>query len=464
MGVFTGGCTIESAEAVCNAGHDLPIHVLEGISSLVDNNLLQRNETASEEVRFTMLQTIREYALEELASRGEIDFTRRAHAAYAIVLAEEGAAQIREEDRVNWLAAWDAEHDNLRQAVDWLIAAGNGAWALRLGTALFAFWERREHLAEGRERLEAILKLTAEAPPSRERARAAWYAGIFAEQQGDFEAAVRLNREALQVYREVGDPKGTAVQLANVGHTLAAAGRAGEAQPFFEESLAACKELGDPAAIAGAQSNFAAFARGQGQLTWARSLLEEALASFRKLGDNSAVGWSLSHLGDIAFDEGNLEDACRLYEQTYELFRSIGERWGMARSLADLGRAAAEKDDLSGARSLLEQALKLFADLSYTRGIAKLLEEFACLAVREAKLEEALVLCASAEALRQKVGMPMRPNERAKLADAVDTAWRGVDAQTAAAAWSAGMRMTAEEAVECALNGSTVRHESSARN
>ena len=132
LAVFPAGCTLESAEAVTNPRRDLGIAVLDGISSLLDKNLLQRNDHESGESRFTMLQTIREYAVEQLTASRDAEFTKRAHAAYCIVLAEEGAAQITEEHRASWLALWDAEHDNLRDALDWLIERDNGEWALRL--------------------------------------------------------------------------------------------------------------------------------------------------------------------------------------------------------------------------------------------------------------------------------------------------------------------------------------------
>ena len=172
LAVFSSGCTLESTEAVCNTRRDLEIPVLDGISSMVNQHLLQREEEKTAEGRFTMLQTIREYALERLSASGEEEFTRRAHAAYCVVLAEEGVAELTEVERANWLTLWDAEYDNLRDALDWLIRTESGQWALRLGTALFAFWERREHLAEGRERLEGVLNMRSTAGPTGIRARA----------------------------------------------------------------------------------------------------------------------------------------------------------------------------------------------------------------------------------------------------------------------------------------------------
>ena len=409
LAVFAGGCTPESAEAVCNTRRDLDIGVLDGISSLVNKNLLARKEQDTQEGRFTMLQTIREYALERLNASGEEEFTRRAHAAYCVVLAEEGAAQVAEEDRANWLAVWDAEHDNLRDALDWLIGTENGQWALRLGTALFAFWERREHIAEGRERLEGVLNMKSAAPPSSERARAAWYAAIFADQQGDSRRAVRLHQESLHIYRDLGDRKGTAVQLAYVGHALRQAGNVAEARPFFEQSVAAFRQLGDGTALAGALSNFAEFVMAQGEYALARSLLEEALSIFRELGNASGAGWSMNHLGDVAFEENDFANASRLYNAGHDVFQGLRDPWGIARSLTDLGRLASEQNDHEGARALLERALRTFAELGHTRGVARVLEELACVAVREQDFEHALTLCAAAEGLRQRIGSAEAP-------------------------------------------------------
>lgn len=452
LAVFTGGCTLESAEAVCNTRRDLDIDVLDGMSSLLNKNLLDRSDQQNGEGRFTMLQTIREYALERLKAGGEEEFTRRAHAAYCIVLAEQGAAQVAEEDRATWLAIWDAEYDNLRDALDWLIETESGEWALRLGTALFAYWERREHLAEGRARLEAILKMNSVASRTRERARTAWYAGIFADKQGDFPRAIRLNKESLSIFRELDDRKGIAAQLGYLAHALHQAGNVAEARSFFEQSLAACRELKDPAAIATTLSNFAEFVAAQGEYLLARSLFEEALSLFRQLGNGSSVGWSLNHLGDVAFDEKDFAEASRFYHEGYEAFRRAGDRWGIARSLADLGRLASEKNDQKGARSLFETALRVFAELGHIRGIARVMEGLACVAVREGNRDKAVTLCAAAEGLRQRVGAPKRPAETAQLAHILEPARRDRDQAAIDALCAEGFHMPLEEAMHYALN------------
>ena len=452
LAVFSGGCTLESAEAVCNARRDLELPVLDGISSMINKHLLQRKEEQTAEGRFTMLQTIREYALERLSASGEEEFTRRAHAAYCVVLAEEGAAELAEEDRANWLTLWDAEYDNLRDALDWLIQDESGPWALRLGTALFAFWERREHLAEGRERLEAVLNMRSTAGPTGVRARAAWYAAIFADQQGDFGRAIRLHHESLRIYRELGDRKGIAAQLGYVGIVLRRSGNVAEARTFYEQSVSACRQLGDGAALARALSNFGEFSIAQGDHALARSLFEEALSIFRELGDESGVGWSLNHLGDMAFEENDLDEASRLYRAGYDVFQELGDRWGMARSLTDLGRLASEQSEQEDARLLLKQALRTFVGLEHTRGVARVLEELACVAVREQNFEHAITLSAAAVGLLQRIGKLKRQSERARLDRILQPAWREIDQLASRAAWANGLRMPMVQAINYALN------------
>jgi predicted ATPase len=451
LAIFAGGCTLESAEAVSNTRRDLEIGVLDGVSSLVDQNLLQRSEQESGEVRFIMLQTVREYALERLAASGEVEFTRRAHAAYCIVLAEEGISEASEKRMESWLLVWDAEHDNLRAALDWLVETDHGEWALRLGLALYAFWERREDLAEGRDRLEAVLNLPSAASPTRQRARVAWYAANLANAQGDFAAANRLHHESLDIYIKLGDRKGMAAQLSYIGLNLRWAGDLAAARARLEQSLAICRELEDRAVTAAALNNLAGVVAAQEDHAGARALFEEALSVFRELGDQRSIGWSFNHLGDVARDQSRFADARYLYQEAVEIFRGIGDRWGLGRSFTDLGWLLFEQNDFRAAHSVFEQALRICAELGYKRGIAKVLEGCACVAAREGEFDRALLLGGAAEGLRHKIGAPARPPERAKFDSVLQPACRSCDPEAAKSTWMAGWRIPLDQAIRCAL-------------
>jgi predicted ATPase/DNA-binding winged helix-turn-helix (wHTH) protein len=143
FGVFIGGGTLEAAEAICNTARDLGIDLFDGLSSLVDKNLVQHAERPGSDARFTMLETIREYALERLAASGEEAATRRAHAAYCLVLAEEGNPELSSAERTLWLSRCDLEIDNFRSALDWLFATHDLDWGLRLSVALFRLRDMR---------------------------------------------------------------------------------------------------------------------------------------------------------------------------------------------------------------------------------------------------------------------------------------------------------------------------------
>src|SRR6266571_6277900 len=171
LSVFVGGCTLEGVEAVCNTKQELGLDVLEGMASLVDKSLVQQIERPGAESRFVLLDTVREYGLERLAASGEEHATKRAHAAYCLVLAEESASQAADPARTEWVSLFEVENDNFRTALEWLTLTGNADWGLRLGAALFQFWDMREHLTEGRDRLGKLLKLEGATARSNTRAR-----------------------------------------------------------------------------------------------------------------------------------------------------------------------------------------------------------------------------------------------------------------------------------------------------
>ncbi len=210
LSVFAGGCTLEAAEAVCNTLEDLGVDVLDGVTSLVDNSLLVQRASEERELRFLMLETFREYGREQLIATGEADATARAHAAYMLVVAEEENLEMTPADRETWLRCCDVEHDNFRAASHWLVGSSDAEWALRLGAALFRFWEQRDHLTEGREMLARMLALPGAAAPTRLRARALYCASMLADIQGDHDTALTLGREAYRIYRELGDTQGVA--------------------------------------------------------------------------------------------------------------------------------------------------------------------------------------------------------------------------------------------------------------
>jgi predicted ATPase len=448
ISVFAGGCTLEGVEAVCDAKGDLDQDLLDGMSSLVDKSLLQQVEPATGESRFVMLETIREYALEKLEASGEEAITQRAHAAYYLVLAEEKAAEYCGAEGPEWIERFAVEHDNFRGALEWLTESGDAEWGMRLGAALFRFWEMREYFAEGRSLLGNLLKRAEAAAPTKTRARALFSAGVLAEQQGDYAAAEGLFREGLGIARQLDDQRSVAVSLNALALNARDWGDVSGARSLFEESLALWKGLGDRTMVARSVSNLANVVKLQEDYAQARSLYAECLSIFRELGDQSGVAWSINYQGDVAREQGDLAAAQTLYKEGLAIFRELDDHWGMAGTLADLGSLAQEQQNYSGAHSLLGESLRLFQELDHKRGVGRLLECFACLAAAQLEAERSLRLAGAAAALRQNIGAPLAPAEQAKLEAALEPARQALSNTTGATAWLEGWTMPVEKAVE----------------
>jgi predicted ATPase/serine/threonine protein kinase len=449
LSVFVGGCNLEGVEAVCDTKHDLDLDLLDGMASMVDKSLAQQVEQAKGESRFVMLETIREYALEKLKASGEEAPTKRAHAAYCLVLAEEETAEQSSAEGAEWMERFALEHDNFRAGLEWLTETGDAEWGLRLGAALFPFWEMREYLAEGRDRLGKLLKLAGAAAPTKGRARALFAAGVLAGEQGNYESADALMRENLDIARQLRDTQGIAVSLNALAVHARDRGDLALARSLLEESLVLWRELDDPKAVARSLSNLANVVKLEGDYSCARSLYAECLSIFTDLGDRTGVAWSINYQGDVARDQGDSAAARTLYEQGLAIFRELGDRWGIAGTLADLGTLAREEGNYPTACSLYRESIKIFQELNHKRGIARLLECFACSAAKvQLEAERSLRLAGTAAALRQNIGAPLTPAEQAKLEAGLHPARQALTNTAGEAAWLEGWALPVEKAIE----------------
>jgi len=450
LSVFVGGCTLEAAEAVCNTRRDLGIDLFEGLSSLVDKNLVQRMDRAQTEPRFAMLETIREFAFERLMDSGEHACVRRGHAAYCLVLAEEGNPELNPADRTRWLIQCDVELDNFRLALDWLFQTLDLDWSFRLCVALFRFWDMREHLSEGRVRLETVLSL-AGAERTRERARVSHFIGALATAQGDYFAAEQALTQGLSLYEELGDELGIAASLNALAIAARDRGDYASALSNFERSLACWRLLADRLAIARCLHNLANVARVRGDYSQARWALGEATDIFEELGDRSGAAWSINQQGDIARATGEMTAARGLYQRALSAFREAGDPWGSARSLTDLGYMDCEQGNHLAGHAAFREAMEIFARLGHRRGMARTLEGSACLALTEGHAARALTLAAAAAHLRQLISAPLSPQEQSKLDQWLVPAWKSLSELEGKDAWAKGSGMSLEKAMQYSI-------------
>ena len=448
LAAFVGGCTLEAAEAVCNATGDLGASTLDEMEALVGQSLVQQSESPDGEARFTMLETIRDYAAQRLTASTDDAMARRAHAAYYLVLAEEGEDATAPEVRRAWLDRCELEHDNFRAALDWAIRTSAVEWGLRLGAALFPFWETREHLSEGRERLNGLLKLPETPKTMKARARVLLTAGMLATEQGDQLTARTLYDESLRINRTLGDAHGLIGVLNALAVTELLLRNLDQARTLFEECIGLSRETGHEPIAAQALANQSRVMREDGRLDEARSLGEQALAIFMRLQEYDSAAWLQNQLGDLERERGDAQAAGTWYQRALATFDRLGDRAGFARTRIDLASLLAEQGDRQQAHGILAEALTTFRDLGNRRGIARALDGYAAVAAGEGRAGRALRLAGAAGAVRHSVGAAVQI-ETASLARDIERA-RVVLGADAMAVEMEGWAMTTEAAAEYA--------------
>jgi tetratricopeptide (TPR) repeat protein len=327
LSVFSGGCTLEAAEQVADAEVDT-------LQSLVEKSLVRRIGG-----RYSMLETIREYAAECLEDAGEAAAYGLRHAEYFVSFAEEIEPHLRWSGRpAEWLERLQAEHDNLRVALDRLAAAGEGQLSLRLAAALARFWVMQGHLAEGRHRLEAALALDESPTPARARALNGVTVATFGV---DVVAGLRWAEEALALNRAVGDTWGLAYSAFLRGQCANVMGDAAVAEESLSESLQLFREVRDDHYILLATDGLAGVYDDLGDTARARPLHEENVRVAREQGNRRIVALSLDQLASYARDEGRFADALAMLKESLGILVDVGDPLGIGENLARFARTLA---------------------------------------------------------------------------------------------------------------------------
>ena len=357
IAVFAGGATLEAAEAVCNAGGDLGVEVLDGVISLVDKSLLMQKEQEDGEPRFRLPEIVREYALEQLESSGEADEIRRRHALYFLSLVEEAEPELRGPRQAEWFDRLEEEHDNLRAALRWMIEhdADSG---LRMAGVVSRFWGVHGHLTEGRRWLEATLEKASRLATSA-RAKALVGAGDLAWSMGDSEAAQKFDEEGLEVSREAGEKQLAAAALNGLGIAAHMQDDLVQARFYFEECLKIGREIGDMRMTSIALGNLAEAARAQNDLATARPLYEEGLALIRQHGDKQHMTVMLVNLGTLAYAEGDYESSRRYYTESLTFAQELDDKRIIVGGLDGFGALAARRGEWERAARLAGAAAAL---------------------------------------------------------------------------------------------------------
>jgi predicted ATPase/DNA-binding XRE family transcriptional regulator len=443
--VFAGGFELEAAEAV-GAAEDLEVEdALDLLGRLVEQSLVLA-EASPGEMRYRMLEPVRQYAQEKLEESEEAEGVRRRHAGYYLALAERVRPKLRGRDEGVWLDRLEAENDNLRAAIGWSLEAGDAEMALRLGAELWWFWYKRGYVSEGRRWLEEALGKGAS--PTYARAEALNGAGALARIQADYEQAQAWLDESLVLQRELGDKKGMADVLLNLGTVALDRGDHPRSAALFDESLSLRRELGDSWSIALALNNLGVTVRARGDLADAASLGEESLELFRALEDRAGIAMVLSNLGAVAEEEGEYGKAAAFYQESLAMYREVREKRGIALLTGRLGRITRIQADYGRAAALYDESLLLHRELGDRLGISQDLEGMAAVRAASGRPEPAVRLWAAAEALREAIGAPPKDVERARYEPLVAAAREALGEEAFAHTWAEGRGLGPEQALD----------------
>jgi tetratricopeptide (TPR) repeat protein len=453
LAVFAGGCTLEAMEAVCDAEGGLPLDdALEGASLLLEKSLLRQEEGSEEsEPRFSMLETISEYAQERLEESEAAEEIRRLHAEFYLELAEEAEPRLRGPEVVTSLGRLETEHDNMRAALSWSLESGEAELGLRLGVALLWFWSARGYWSEGARWLEKSLAKGGTAEPAT-RAGALFSLGIVLGRQSDFRRAEACQEEAIALYEELGDQRRAAESFAHLAWMVAFRGDTTRATALFEKSLAAARESGNLRPIPSTLNGLAYIAFESEAFERAQRLWGRALALNREQGNVLEVATVLNSMGYAELARGNQERARALLEESLPLNRELGNKHGVAHCLMALGIAATLQGEPEWAKALLKESLTIAVELGSKSEIAETLE---CLAAANGALGEhvrAARLWGMAGALRGAIDIPWWSAERLLHEPQLVAARSRTDEATWEMAFAEGRNMALEEAVEYALS------------
>jgi predicted ATPase/class 3 adenylate cyclase len=450
MSVFRGGCMIDAVEAL---GEDPleRISILSELGSLLDKSLLRQIDDARGEPRFFMLEMLREFGFEQLSGSGEQEKIRRWHATFYLLLAEQAQTKLESAEQMEWVTRMEQEHDNLRAALQWSMAARSASdICLRLATALALFWEVRGHFSEGRERLSAVLATEGSQGHTLGRAQLLARAAELAYRQSDYPATISFAEESLEICRSLGDQQGVASALIKLGNAATEAGDYKTAAEYLEESLEIWRVLDDKHGTARALISLGWAALRPGDYPLAKARLEEALSISRELSDARSIGFELSGLGEVALRQGDYARATQLLEESLELRRQLGNKWGVGVSLGTLGWAAMREEDWDRARERLGESLQVRQEIGDKGGSAWCLERLAEIAMAGGQPEKAVRLLGAAAALRISIGSVIDPADHAEYESTLRILRTELGTRFGTL-WDEGHQLSLEQAIAHAL-------------
>ena len=364
LSVFSGGFPLDAAEEICPGGEIDVVDLLDLLTHLVDKSLVVA-EGLNGEVRYRMLETVRQYGQEKLVESEEAESLRGRHMAWFLELAEQNEPRLRGPEQIQALEVLEREVDNLRAALQWGRTLGEGGdGGMRLAAALARFWLLRGYLSEGRAWLDEALAAPADGFPLA-HARALYAAVALSFAQGEYAHSWIRAEEALSTFRQERDSAGMALTLNVMGNVCRNRGDYEQAEQLLTESAEIGRHLSSKWSLAESLNLLGLVARRRGDHVQALTFFTESLALWREIGDKWGLASSLGHLGVVARYQRDYPRSRVLHEESLALRRELGDKFDMASSMISLGTVALEQEDYDRAHDLFTEALELGRELGY---------------------------------------------------------------------------------------------------
>jgi predicted ATPase/DNA-binding CsgD family transcriptional regulator len=395
LAVFTAGCTLDMAQAVCTGAGAMEEHTLDLLSSLVDKSLVVADTAGRAQVRYRLLETIREYALEKLKVAGEYQLVHDRLLELYVSRSEEIAPKLTGPYQQLWFDWLETERDNIRAALAWALEPvpagslkGNGIEAgLRIANSLYQFWSVRNYWQEGLAWFERLLARADDRIPLAVHAYACTYAAFLAEWRGNSPAAIKYGRRGVDLGEAAGE-EGKPILAFALGGLGSAMRVAGDYQALYsigEHYIELFRELGNSYAYELSMGVLiqASTAMKLGKFDVVHPLLDEGISLAREAGDPFRIAIGLNFLGDLTRIEGQYAQAQAFYEESAGMLRDLGDERDLAGTLQNLGQNCLHLGNIERARSLFDESLALQQAQQNQDGIAECLIGFAALAVHQ---------------------------------------------------------------------------------
>jgi len=491
LSVFAGAWTLEAAQQVCSdveRDNISPYDILDLLDQLVNKSLVVAvKDSSSEETRYRMLETIRQYARDRLSEAGGGDIVRQRHLAYFVKLTAQAEPELYRSNQVFWLNKLDEELDNLRTALEWALTTDVESGLQIVAGPIYRFWLFHSTYRELGNWLVQFLEHYDQSTQLHVRALAI-QSQCVVNNEGDFNRAHLLAEKSLQMARSLGDKQSEAFSLSILGGFTLLQGSVGEATPLLEQSLALyrelgdkvgqtstidwlsinnsdlaraasyareglelCRELGDLAGVASILTTLARLTYSQGDFSSPTPWLEEVLSLSRQLGDQVREDEALITFGTLAYWQGDYQRAIAFYEEGIMLGEKIGYHYQNLWAQIYMAYAVLRQGDIHKAHLLFANGIHDMQKANLLIGLVFAMEGLASLHVKQGQIQRAIPLFAWANTMREKIGDPRPPVEQASVERDLAIILSKIDKSEFANFSADGLTMTVEQAIALAL-------------